>query len=351
MTSTDASDDGDIRIVFSDLDGTLLHYPDKIPSSFKQILKLPPSSTGMRGIISTKTLQLIQEIRQRQNKKFVLVSGMRTSTFVNRLPYLPRADAYCTEAGGRIFYPLSEDGNDSNTFIVKPKPFEGATNEQLQPFAIKEDLEWRAKMEEVAGPYESLDLNELAKRSPITKELKERDGLLWDFARHLESKGFVLDTKGYSACFRVNKKQQIAVSDQDFDDLLHGKIQPFEGLSLSVNLSCIDFYPSASGKKNCCLYLAKRLSDDNSVIPLDPAKFVAEHAVCLCDDDNDLEMAAACSHAYVPEISSESMRQVIESHPEHFTQTGGEGVELGGTDATEAALLLILASLEKQRQP
>ena len=35
----------------------------------------------------------------------VLISGMRTTTLFQRLPYLPRADAYVSESGGQIFYP------------------------------------------------------------------------------------------------------------------------------------------------------------------------------------------------------------------------------------------------------
>jgi hypothetical protein len=68
---------------------------------------------------------------------------------------------------------------------------------------------------------------------------------------------------------------------------------------------------------------------------------LSEQAVCLCDDDNDLEMAIACRHAYIPEISSSSMKELIHRHPEHFTQTGGEGVEVSGTESTEAALLMV----------
>lgn len=251
----------DISIVFSDLDGTLLHYPDKIPKSESgnQLLKLPPSSTGMRGIISSQTLARIQQIRNHYNHnnnnkkdvKFVLVSGMRTSTFLNRLPFLPKADAYCTEAGGRIFYPTTTAAEgDSTAFVVKPKNFDGATDDDLSPFGIKEDLEWRVMQEKVAGPYESPDLKELAKNPAQVKELRERDGLLWDFARDLVHKGYVLDTNGYSACFRVNRKQQDAMSDDDFDALLDGRIKPFEGLASSVNLSCVDYYPATSGKKN-----------------------------------------------------------------------------------------------------
>ena len=35
----------------------------------------------------------------------VLLTGARTSTLLQRLPYLPAADAYVAENGGRIFYP------------------------------------------------------------------------------------------------------------------------------------------------------------------------------------------------------------------------------------------------------
>jgi hydroxymethylpyrimidine pyrophosphatase-like HAD family hydrolase len=68
----------DLLVVFSDLDGTLIHYAEEPPASEagNRILKLPPSSTGMRGIISSKSLSMVQDVRRR-NVKFVLVSGMR----------------------------------------------------------------------------------------------------------------------------------------------------------------------------------------------------------------------------------------------------------------------------------
>lgn len=87
---------GEILLIFSDLDGTLIHYPEKIPEDSDKILKLPTSSTGMKGIISSKTLTRAQEVRER-GSKFILVSGMRASTLFKRLPYLPRADAYAVE--------------------------------------------------------------------------------------------------------------------------------------------------------------------------------------------------------------------------------------------------------------
>ena len=100
MATADASGtapDDSIRIVFSDVDGTLAHYPDNLDDLGEGILKLPASATGMQGIISSRTLVLCQELR-RQQQKLVLISGMRTSTLLRRLPYLPRADAYCESA-------------------------------------------------------------------------------------------------------------------------------------------------------------------------------------------------------------------------------------------------------------
>jgi hypothetical protein len=247
MEVTLENEKDDILVVFSDLDGTLIHYPDKIPGT-KGILKLPPSSTGMRGIVSSKTLAQIQEIRAK-GIKFVLVSGMRTSTFLSRVPYLPRADAYCTEAGGRIFYPTSEDYS-KNVFKVTPKKYDGATEEDLKTFGLVEDLEWRALMEKTAGPFGSASLNDIAADPTKVPDINQRDGLLWDFARDLVSKGYVLDTKGYSACFRVNLKQQTTISTEEFAALSDGTVSPFHGLATSVNLACVDYYPTESGKKN-----------------------------------------------------------------------------------------------------
>jgi hypothetical protein len=247
MEMTLENEKDDILVVFSDLDGTLIHYPDKIPGT-KGLLKLPPSATGMRGIISSKTLAQIQDIGAK-GIKFVLVSGMRTSTFLSRVPYLPRADAYCTESGGRIFYPTSEN-YAKNAFKVTPKKYDGATEEDLKPFGLVEDLEWRALMEKTAGPFGSASLNDIAADPTKVPDINQRDGLLWDFARDLKAKGFEVDTKGYSASFRVNLKQQTTISAEEFATLSNGTVPPFHGLATSVNLACVDYYPKESGKKN-----------------------------------------------------------------------------------------------------
>ena len=158
-----------IKVIFSDIDGSLLHYPseDEVSNSNNndddnyQILQLPPSATGMRGIISAETLRRCQKLRQR-GVKLVLISGMRTSTLLGRLSYLPRADAYCTESGGRIFYPtepMPPVENDEDSTTDSPFPFrqatpleyDGADPNDLKPFGLVEDMAWRERMEHVAA--------------------------------------------------------------------------------------------------------------------------------------------------------------------------------------------------------
>jgi hypothetical protein len=242
------ADDESLLIVFSDLDGTLIHYPEVVDhAEEEQILQLPPSSTGMVGIISLQTLLKCQEIRKK-GVKFVLVSGMRSSTLLKRLPYLPKADAYCCEAGGRIFYPSTS----SEGYKVEPVVYKGADGEATEAFYIKEDMEWRQRMVQLyaAGPDGFAGGDDAESTSLIPVPVDDRKGALWSFARSLMKQNLALDTKGYATCFRVNRKQQETEESQAaFDALIRGEIEyPFE-LSSSVNLGCVDFYPISSGKK------------------------------------------------------------------------------------------------------
>lgn len=242
-----------VEVVFSDLDGTLIHYPD-CPDGLvrkevaRSIMKLPPSSTGMVGVISSQTLCLCNDIR-RSGAKLVLISGMRVSTLFKRLPYLPKADAYCCEAGGRIFFPVSVQTTGS--FRVAPQPYEGAQPGDLEPFSLAEDMDWRQGMDSLhaAGKdgfvgHELKDGMEARHAIPLNR----RNGILWSHARALEAVGFVVDITDYSTCFRVNRKHQS--EEVNFDSLVDGTIRHPTELVMSTNLGCVDFYPASSGKKN-----------------------------------------------------------------------------------------------------
>ena len=136
------------HVVFSDVDGTLVHYPNHLPrpdatttdAASSDLIYLPPSKTGTRGVLSKRTLELCHTLRTgasrsslssnqassiRKTTPLVLISGMRSTTLFQRLPYLPRADAYVSESGGRIFYPVSIDKLNSrdgvvNNLVIQP---------------------------------------------------------------------------------------------------------------------------------------------------------------------------------------------------------------------------------------
>jgi hypothetical protein len=254
----------DARIVFSDVDGTLVHYNDIPPPKTtslddtngkslstdknKDLIHLPSSSTGMKGVISVDTLRKCQELRQR-GIKLVLISGMRSTTLWKRIPYLPKADAYCCEAGGRIFYPRTIKSTDNTGRIFQLQSFDGIKSSDLQPFALVEDIEWKGRMEASAG-FDGYAGNEIREEDPTNMfiPVSQRKGFLWEYCNELQQKGLVVDTVGYSVCFRLNRSQQVGQFKEKFDDLYSMQIP--DQLTTSVNLGCIDVYPKESGKKN-----------------------------------------------------------------------------------------------------
>ena len=241
----------------------------------------------MRGSISSHTLALCRDLRRQHGVKLVLVSGMRTSTLLSRLPYLPRADAYCPEAGGRIFYPteprmaFDDDAEVSPFEQWTPVYFAGAEDGDLTAFGLREDRQWKERMElDTAAGGDGYAGNEVFSDRcegteeeedeeclidyenpfgfPIQKDVipvDQRNGALWEFARKLQQQdGFVLDTKSYSTCFRVNRKHQEGPTRDAFNGLLNGSITHPSELAKSTNLGCIDFYPISSGKRNWCVW-------------------------------------------------------------------------------------------------
>lgn len=272
------------KIIFSDIDGSLLHYPSKEELADtkedlnNRMLALLPSATGLKGVISSKTLAKCRDLRN-AGVPLVLISGMRTSTLLNRLPYLPKADAYCTEAGGRIFYPIPAETTTSGFLSYEPLDYSGAQATDLEAFGLREDLNWRQRMEEYqAAGNEGYAGNEVSSIRCLNEDddddddeeclidyenpygfpkqenvipVKERNGRLWEFARQLETNyGLVLDTKSYSTCFRINKKFQTEQGKEAFQALLNGDLALPSEFEKSTNLGCIDIYPLFSGKRN-----------------------------------------------------------------------------------------------------
>ena len=170
-------------------------------------------------------------------------------------------------------------------------------------------------------------------------------------------------------------------------------------LNHSLILIFRSFFSNNTKQTNSCLYLASKFfpercggynnrhnnSEEDDVtatttVPTAAALelFLSKHSICLCDDDNDLEMALACQHAYLPDISSQSMMDITQKYPKHFTipfatsttttTTNDDNdkndrnnnnddtdddhtsvVKKGTTDATDLALSMIMERLKLRR--
>ena len=241
---------------------------------------LPPSSsTGRQSFISEKTLQLVAEIR-RAGHLFVHITAARSSSFLERLAWLPAADAYVFECGGRIFLPSSDD------CVATAAP-------------IVEDLEWRKRHEAAPMVLESLP--------PA-----ERPGILWEFCSQLQKEGWTCDTKQYYTCFRIELKKSKDKSTSDLEKVI-ANLPP--QLACSFNLGMADIYPSSSGKENAGEYLMRKFG------------FTREDSISMGDDDNDLALAEMMSHTYIPGFTSDSVRKAVEANPLKFTVASQEAFQ------------------------
>lgn len=272
-------------ICFSDIDGTLVHYEDHQLAEVDpdNLLLLPRSSTGLQGVISKNTLDKIAALRS-AGIVFVLVSGARTTTIMARLPFLPASDAYVTENGGIIFHP------------------DGKLQTALR---WRTDKEWREQHTAVLGPSDQDGAAAMG-----------RDGPLWDWARKLQSDGWKLDTQGYSTNFRVRPGPNR--SAEQLDEVI---AQAPAGIKCTYNLGVADFYPESSGKATAAQYLMKRFGA------------AAKDCVFLCDDDNDMELAGIVGQAFLPSITSASVRAAVKARPTQFVTSTHHG-----TKATEDIL-------------
>eukprot|EP00438_Fugacium_kawagutii_P000105 Skav218719 [mRNA] locus=scaffold1346:715488:716390:+ [translate_table: standard] len=273
------------QLIFSDMDGTLVHgrpsasrYGDlsedgrsfTVEGVSFVIRPLPPSSsTGSQSYISERTLQLVADLR-RAGHLFVHITAARSSSFMERLAWLPAADAYIFECGGRIFLRSDDDTAATAAPMV-------------------EDLEWRRQHEASPMFLESI--------AP-----SDRPGLLWKFCAQLQKDGWTCDTRSYYTCFRINIKKSNDKTDADLEKLIASLPQQ---LKCSFNLGFLDIFPSSSGKEKAAEYLMK--------------KWGFSDAISLGDDDNDIALAQIMSHTYMVGFTHDSVRKAVEANPSKFT--------------------------------
>ena len=152
----------------------------------------------------------------------------------------------------------------------------------------------------------------------------------------MEEEGWSPDASGYSTSFRLPLSSStstakpknpnggdtnIKKTEQDLD-LVLASLPPC--LSSSRNLGCADIYPVTSGKEAVGRYVAATLG-----VGLEECAF-------LCDDDNDLPLAAAVGRAFVVGVTHPSVERAIakEARKGHYWTI----TELEGTLAADAAV-------------
>jgi len=227
-----------IKIIFSDLDGTLVHYPKHF-SEFVEVVstkdghallrhketkeervcKVLKSLTGGDAYISHATIELVQKLRD-AGCLFVVITGSRSSTYSQRRKLLPKADFELFENGGRCV----RDG------VV--------------------DVEWSSIFDAQVGETKS--------HSQLLLDLppaEERQGPLWDVYRDLTKQGWKTDARDYLTNFRVDVAKSEGKTAAEFEEYR----KRLDGLKLSCtfNLGKADIYPKMSGKANA----AKRILD------------------------------------------------------------------------------------------
>ncbi len=273
------------HVLFSDIDGTLVHHPEdfleyadivaenrdansatiryKLSGEERECVTLGSLTSG-RFYISKTTLELISQLRQ-LGVCFVLITGARTSTYISRRPFLPEADFEFFENGGR----------------------------KLEAGVL--DPTWTDRMSAATGP--------IADRVNILPSLpspEERSGTLWELYRLLKADGWDLDSRNYTTNFRVMVGGRKTAAD--FENSVEPMLQS-RGLATSFNLGKADIYPLGSGKANAARHV------------LELKGWSAQQAVAMFDDDNDLELGALCGRSFLPGVTHPNVLKALPKYP------------------------------------
>lgn len=251
------------------------------------LLLLPPSTTGKRGAISLKTLRLLASAPA-GGVGVVVVSGARTATLAARLAFLPPALAVASENGGRLWW---------------------ADPERPTLARLREDTAWRDRHAASAGP-----------RAGDGKKPEDREGPLWDAYRQFKALGWSPDASGYTTAFRLPVAPPHTASDAR---AALASLPPC--LASTFNLGCADVYPATSGKRAVAEHVASSAG----------ARVTA--SAFLCDDDNDLDLAAVVGRAFAVGATHASVREATAADPGRWWVAQGEGT-LAADAAVEAAL-------------
>jgi hydroxymethylpyrimidine pyrophosphatase-like HAD family hydrolase len=301
-----------VNVLFSDLDGTLVHYPKdfgeyaaivaeddaaktatiryNVSGETRACLALT-SMTGGKAYISVKTGELVGRLRA-LGVMFVIITGSRASTYVQRRGQLPEADYEFFENGGRMLVRGKLDPTWTDCFAAQSGPV--ASRDALLP-------------DDLPPPM-------------------EREGELWALYRELAANGWHVDARDYATNFRVDIVKSEGKSVEDFKAAVDGKLDAL-GLATSFNLGKADIYPAGSGKANAAAHV------------LEKEGWSASTAVAMFDDDNDLELGALVGRSFLPGVTHGNVLDAMKLHGDRWTLTNSRGF-LGTEEALECIMAL-----------
>ncbi|CAN8066131.1 unnamed protein product [Agarophyton chilense] len=304
-------------VVFSDLDGTLVHYPKHF-SSYAQVIDeddqnqlatvryrhggetrrcaVLTSLTGGKAYLSLRTKQLVCRLRE-LGVMFVIITGARASTYAARRAQLPAADFEFFENGGR----------------------------KLRNGVL--DASWSDKFAPQVGR-----IHDRTSLVPRLATPDARDGSLWRVHGELVARGWTTDTRDYSTNFRVDVGGSAERTAAALGAALQESGAEGAGLTSSYNLGKADVYPAGSGKANAARGVLRELGES------------ASDAVALFDDDNDVLLGELCGRAFLPGVTHDSVAKALERHA-HWELASRRGV-LGTEEVLERVIGLREAALQ-----
>jgi hydroxymethylpyrimidine pyrophosphatase-like HAD family hydrolase len=344
--------------VFSDIDGTLVHYRGKLEllgysylgpvdpprthavsseavhvfrhdATLREVECIPVySATLGGGFCSLRTIELVAQLRE-QGVKFVVISGARTSTLLKRWhsKAIPACDYYVGEGGGRIW------AGDTGAH----------------------DDAWIDQFQSIIGPW----------RDQLDTPPEARVGPLWDCYRRIAAEESLapnsgrpkMDADSFSTSFMVDVRgdatkhvtlgmAEISDIEATLREMTRDVFEPEFGATMSVNLGKAQFNPIGVDKCTAMSYLCRKhgITLRNGAGAPAPSSGKPLVAAALFDDDNDITFASACDLGYVPSIA----HPVV---PEHLVKMGPsfERVPVEGLLGTEYALDRLLERVATDR--
>lgn len=321
------------QIIFSDIDGTVVHYEKDMHSQgytlestgvdsqgretavFSHVsgrnvrcLKVPSLTLG-GGFISEATLSLVDVLRDEFGVYFVLMTGARTSTMLMRRASatLPKTEFDVCEGGGSMWRRQSCDDKQDVPHMV----------------------EWSRQFEPLCGP-------------PQDEDAEFRQGALWDIYRTLIEDGFALDAKSFSTSFLVlvSESPRVKSGHMSVDEAQFYLRNRFgnttdlggKGFWYVTNLGKGQVICSGSGKHEAMKFILETLKIEHPKLS----------AIALFDDENDLEFAAMCGAGFLPSIAHEVVLPIVNKINDECGQIRFAPLDVEGPLATEQALGLII---------